>query len=496
MKLIITVFLLASAIIFPQGFKTPLEQNKYDSLTSYHQMITFLQQISENDKRIQLDFIAESAEGRKVPVLKISGDVFGKDTSKIKILIFAQQHGNEQSGKEGVLLLLRDITSDKFDDFLTKADLLIVPQMNPDGAAKNERRNGNGSDLNRNHLILTQPEVIGLHKLFNRYLPEATLDVHEYYPYDDDWIKYGGIKNFDEQFGACTDINVSEVLREYSNNSFFPYVRNYLKERGLTFNNYILGGPPGVSRFRHSTVDINDGRQSFGILNSFSFILEGLNGKDAFLDNIKHRAEGQKAAMEAFISFAVRNRNTIMDMVGKEREKLLLSKEDDPAVIRMEHVKGDSTLKLHLKSVSTGLDTLVSVEEYHSVVTPVLSIKKPAGYLVPKDSARMVSMLRDHGVLLEPFVKTKKQKLQRYYIEKIDSVFLEELMLPDPEVRIENFTDADESQYYFAPIGQLNSNVLVLGLEPQSMIGITVYDEYKSWLKAGEYYPVIRVLSR
>jgi Zinc carboxypeptidase len=482
--------------IFSQEVQTPLEKNNFVSLSSYSQMNSYLKEISQKDNSIKLEYIAESVEGRKIPLLKISNGNFGEDKSKIKILVFAQQHGNEQSGKEGALLFIKDIVGGTFDKFLNNADLLLVPQMNPDGSQKNERRNGNDADLNRNHLILTQPEVIGLHKLFNEYLPEATLDVHEYYPYSDDWIKYGYIKNFDEQFGATTDFNVSEKIRHYSNQNFFPFVKKYLNERGFTFNNYILGGPPEVERIRYSTVDINDGRQSFGILNSFSFILEGLNGKDAFIDNIKHRAEGQKTAIEAFISFVIKNKNDILKLVHSERNKLTISKEGDPVSIRMEHVKGDSILKLTLKSISTGKDTLITVNEYHPVVKSILTVKKPAGYLVPKDSSNLVELLKNHNVKFEPFIKKTNEKIQKYYVEKIDSVFLEELMLPDPKIKIEEATEIEESKYYFVPINQLHSNMLVLGLEPQSMLGIIVYDEYKNWIQEGKYYPVLKIITK
>lgn len=486
--------LLSTTSFFPQYYKTPLEKNNYDSLTSYSQMIWYLNEIVKKDRRIKLSFIAESNEGRKIPVLKISEAGIGKDTSKIKILIFAQQHGDEQSGREGALLLLEDIAAGRYNDFLKSADLLLVPQMNPDGSEKNVRRNSSDADLNRNHLILTQPEVIGIHKLFNKFLPEATLDVHEYFPYTDDWIHFGYLKNFDEQFGTTTDINVSDKIREYSNRKFLPFAKKYLKKRGYTFNNYILGGPPGVERMRYSTVDINDGRQSFGILNSFSFILEGLNGKDAFLDNIKHRAEAQKTSMEAFINFTAQNKNEIKNLVHSERKKLIHSKEGDLVAIRMEHVKGDSDLKLSLKSVYSGKDSVITIAQYHSVVEPRLTVTKPAGYLIPRDSSNLVEMLKNHAVKFQLFKQTKKQKFQKYYIEKIDSVYLEELMLPDPKVKIVETTKVDSKKYFFVPINQLNSNMLVLGLEPQSMLGIVVYDEYKNWVEEGKFYPVIRVL--
>ena len=496
MKKLICLLILSVPVVFSQVTETPLEMNNYDSLTSYSQMLSYLYRIVEEDNRIKMEFIGESVEGRKIPVVSISSSDFGEDSSKVKILIFAQQHGNEQSGKEGALLLLKDIVSGEFDEFLGNSDLLLVPQMNPDGAMKNERRNGNNADLNRNHLILTQPEVTGLHKLFNRYMPEATLDVHEYYPYSDDWIQFGYLKDFDEQFGATTDINVSEKIRNYSNSQFFPFAKNYLKERGFSFNNYILGGPPGVSRIRHSTVDINDGRQSFGILNSFSFILEGKNSRDAELENIRHRSVGQKTAMEAFISFVSNNKDKIKILVHNERNKLIHSEEDEPVAVRMEHVKGDSILQLSLKSIYSGNDSLITVEEYHSVVEPILTINKPSGYLIPKDSIDIITMLRNHNVKIESYKKNTKDRFQKYYIEKVDSVLLEELMLPDAVLRIDEVPKLNSENYFYIPVNQIYSNMLVLALEPQSMIGIIVYNEYSNWLEEGKYYSVIRVLRK
>ncbi len=146
-------------------------------------------------------------------------------------------------------------------------------------------------DLNRNHLILTEPETIAMHKLFDEYLFEVTMDVHEYYPYTEDYLQYGYIKYFDEQIGTTTNPNVSERIRNFSNAEYLPFIESYLNERNFTFHNYIPGGPPEINLIRYSTYDINDGRQSLGIQNSFSFIQEGKNGKDS-IENIQKRAEG------------------------------------------------------------------------------------------------------------------------------------------------------------------------------------------------------------
>ena len=263
----------------------------------------FIHLLDQSSDLLNVEILGKSIEDRNLYVMKFSNSEFGKDKSKIRVLIFAQQHGNEQSGKEGALLLARELLKPENKYLFDKIDFALVPQMNPDGSEKNKRRNGNDMDLNRNHLILTEPETIALHKLFNEYLFEVTMDVHEYSPYGGEWEKYGYRKNLDVTVGAMTNINISEDLRKFSYENYLPYAFNFIHKKGFSVFHYLPGGPPEKDYIRYSTFDINDGRQSMGIQNTFSFIQEGLNGKDNFADNIKHRAEGQMTGMLGLLQF-------------------------------------------------------------------------------------------------------------------------------------------------------------------------------------------------
>ncbi|HVO76116.1 MAG TPA: M14 family zinc carboxypeptidase [Ignavibacteriaceae bacterium] len=495
MKLIL-LFLFLSFIppAFCQGTLTPLEKNNYKSPTSYNSLVAFLKELVKDNSFMQMSFIARSVEGREIPAVKITSTDF-EDTSKIRVLIFAQQHGDEHSGKEGSLLLLKEIAGGRLNYIFQRINLIIVPQMNPDGSEKNVRKNSNGKDLNRNHLILTQPETIGLHKIINQYLPEASVDVHEYYPYGEEWLKFGYIKNFDEQIGAATNLNVSKSIRDYSNNQFLPFIKSYLEEKGYSFQNYLLGGPPGENIFRHSTFDINDGRQSMAILNSFSFILEGRNGRDS-LDNIKRRTEGQAAAMEGFLEFIYRNKDEIKTMVHKEREKLF--NKDQKVVIMMEHVKGDKPLQLSLLSLYSNKDTVISVDEYHSEVKSLMEIEKPEGYLVSKKDSGIVQMLNNHKIKYESYKAIKDHIIEKFFITNIDSIDFEGDKIPSPKFETNSFQSiSDPEDYYFIPLNQLHSNMIVLAFEPESMLGLSTYEalygDFSGFLKKNGAYPVMRV---
>jgi len=224
---IVFSFFLCSAALFAQ-LLTPLEQSNYTRLTTNAEMVNFIQSVITQSPWITMDTFAFSVNGKPLPVVTISK---GNHKDKIKVLIFAQQHGNEPSGKEGALMLLRDIANGALDDILQKVELHLVPQMNPDGNDINARRNGHGMDLNRNHMIMTEPEVIGLHELYVKIDPEVTLDVHEYSPYGKEWKEYGYRKNFEVTIGLMTNPNTDEALRSYQRDAFLPSIHICRKKR-------------------------------------------------------------------------------------------------------------------------------------------------------------------------------------------------------------------------------------------------------------------------
>jgi len=92
-------------------------------------------------------------------------------------------------------------------------DLILVPRVNPDGAEMGTRRNANKMDLNRNHVILSEPESSALHQLFLEWKPEVTLDIHEYNAVSKTWISHGMMKDAEEMLGAVSNLNISEKIR-------------------------------------------------------------------------------------------------------------------------------------------------------------------------------------------------------------------------------------------------------------------------------------------
>lgn len=493
------IILIVSVLQIQQAFAqqptTPLQKNNYQQVTSYDEITAFVKQLGEKPGLLTVETIGQSTKGRALYALKFSSGTFGSDKSKIKVLLFAQQHGNEQSGKEGALLLAQSLLQPENRYLLAKMDIAIVPQMNPDGSELNQRRNGNSADLNRNHLLLTEPETQALHRFFDKYLFEVNMDVHEYFPYGGEWEKYGYRRNANETLGVNTNPNVSENIRDFSNNEVFPYWAKYLADNKFSTAIYAPGGPPEIDYIRHSTFDINDGRQSFGILNSLSFIQEGLNGKDYFAENIKQRAEGQMTGMRALLEFVYLHHDAIKKMVTDSRKALVSGKANPKVSIQSEHVGNGQKLSLTLLSYASGKDTVVIVKDYRPVVKSVYDVVKPAGYLIPVKNKELMDWVQRQELVHSPFKNQKGIHIEQYTINGIDSIDFERETIINPRVEAGVYKGKIKAaDYILIPTAQLKGNMLVLALEPKSELGLVTYKEFAHLLKVGEMYPVLRVV--
>jgi hypothetical protein len=102
-------------------------------------------------------------------------------TGKTRIFIWSQMHGNEATTTKAVFDFIKYLQSD--DEFakvlLTNFTFLILPIVNPDGAALYTRSNANDIDLNRDSVHLTQPESNVLRDAFNEFGPDYCYNMHD-----------------------------------------------------------------------------------------------------------------------------------------------------------------------------------------------------------------------------------------------------------------------------------------------------------------------------
>ena len=109
---------------------------------------------------------------------------FGDYDSTVPTVYFvAAQHGNEPASVDSAYLLARHFaraSPEEIDPILEKINLAVLVMVNPDGRDNGTRGNYNGTDLNRDHMKLLEPEGKTMHYAFHKIRPSVTVDMHEF----------------------------------------------------------------------------------------------------------------------------------------------------------------------------------------------------------------------------------------------------------------------------------------------------------------------------
>jgi murein peptide amidase A len=120
--------------------------------------------------------IGRSVEGRPIVLVRV-----GDPAARRKVLLVGCVHGDERAGRRLVGLLARAGPP-------PGAQLLLVRDLNPDGAAHRTRANAHGVDLNRNsaqgwagagRAPWSEPEARALRDLVRRERPAVTVFYHQ-----------------------------------------------------------------------------------------------------------------------------------------------------------------------------------------------------------------------------------------------------------------------------------------------------------------------------
>ncbi|APU17088.1 MULTISPECIES: M14 family metallocarboxypeptidase [Actinoalloteichus] len=200
--------------------------------TTEDEEIAFLAEVADRGRGIEIEQAGTSVQGRPLNLVRIGGPRLAP--ARTTALLLCSQHGNEPSGREACLSTIRDLafTEDReLQRLLRTTELLFVPTANPDGFVANTRGNGEGIDINRDHIALTTPEARTIAELLRDHEPDLVYDLHEYGArppvYDRDFLSlWPRNLNTDDRVHAQ-----SEALSE-------EYVRPAVETAGFTSGIY------------------------------------------------------------------------------------------------------------------------------------------------------------------------------------------------------------------------------------------------------------------
>lgn len=148
-------YLGLTATELPKAEIPAVEPDALNQYHTYETLTTDLQQIAAAYPGItRLVSLGKSVQGRDLWAMKITDDP-SVDEDEPEVRYIAAMHGDEVVGKEMCFDLIDLLTSQygtdpRITSLVDSTEIWIVPSMNPDGTALQQRYNANGYDLNRN----------------------------------------------------------------------------------------------------------------------------------------------------------------------------------------------------------------------------------------------------------------------------------------------------------------------------------------------------------
>lgn len=472
--------------IVAQPLPRPIVSCQFQHWTGHEEMLNWLQQRTASSLGLRFKVMGKSHLGRDL----VSVMNANLQDSDLKIMIIAEQHGDEPSAMEAALWLIEQLP--EYKARFGNVHFCVVPMVNPDGHEQGARRNGRNQDLNRDHLLLLEKENQVVHAMYQEYQPHVLIDIHEY-PADIGTFDFPWEKRTQEQLGIVTNLNCNGSFHHsFSSEVILAAVDSIMNLKGISFSEYAVGSMVKKERIRHSTVDIDDGRHGLGAIGgSLSFIIEGLNGKSRN-DNIQGRVEGQIALLSALLEVVLKNNEDVFHAVNRYREQESLT---DEVIISMDHFVGNENWKTAMYHKDSNEAKNFSYGFYQSEILPIKKVQVPSGYLIPVSDTLLNQWLMRHGIEKIRVLKGLSSGtflFKQWKHNGWNTHILEGMQVPGwtGDWTIQEISASDCAEYWYVPCGQNQLKRIVMALEPESMFGLVRYPEYAHWRTQ---YPVLRV---
>lgn len=239
--------------------------------------------------RVAVDVLGESVQGRPIRLLRI-GDPPPELTDRAVLMLVGGHHGDEPAGREACLnfaAYLATTTDPAELAFLRDHGVLIVPTINPDGLVAGTDENAAGINLNRDWILLSQPETRAVAPVLGAARPLIVVDHHE---------ANGQVS--DATFLWPTAPAVHEDIAAQGE-TIVTAMKARMASEGWTFANYNGGDRAHLLR---NTVGLMYGA---GILIETSKVDDTGSGR-------QHRVDVHYAMMEEALAYAIANADVLL----------------------------------------------------------------------------------------------------------------------------------------------------------------------------------------
>ena len=361
--------------------------------------------LGEGDSEIRVVSLGASQSGRPIDAVAFTrpatepapGASIAAPAHRPTVVIVAAQHGDEPAGTEALVVVAQELADGRLASVLDKVDVVLLPRANPDGAAAFTRGAADGSDVNRDQLLLRTPEARAVTQLMTRFTPIVVLDLHEYPVGGVFTAKFGAVQRFDALLQYATVANLPPFVTKAAEEWFRqPLVAN-LKGAGLTSDWYSTTSADLTDRtLSMGSVGPQVGRNAAGLRNAVSLLVE-TRGRGLGRVDLKRRVQAQTVAIASVLASASTHAADLVKLrqfVDRETASRACTGE-----VVLEAAPTPSEYATSMIDRETGAIRTVTVAwESALQLRPLKSRPRPCGYWLAETESDAVARLRLLGV--------------------------------------------------------------------------------------------------
>jgi predicted deacylase len=429
---------------------------------------------------ISSDLIGFSEEARPIRVFYA-----GDEPAPLRILIMAGQHGDERRGREAVRRFAHVGPAEA--DPSVPVGLALVPEVNPDGAARRTRTNAHGVDVNRDHLRLAGAETRALHRFVRTWRPDLIVDVHDFPPRRRHLLTRQLVYCHDVFLDVPTHPSAHHPALGGEGSRLLQPIVSALSAAGYRAARYTRVTRSG--RVRHSTPDVVDARNGLALRYGIPTILVEGRGSSRSDDPAveAHVLAGMEHALAWIVRWAQEN---YAALTGARPGPLA----DEPVPVRTRYRRAARPCTLAFANARSGrIDTVELPGRFTPQLEADWAVTLPRAYAVPCTQGALLQVLRRQAFALVPAAPDRLERIERYWVEELKPARRPNRAPRDLKLSVRT-EQRPLNDHVLIPVTEDGGPALAVLLEPASKHGLARFADLRMPVTSRSAYPVLRVL--
>lgn len=509
---------------------TVAERTSFEATARYDDVVELLKRLDELSPLARYTTIGETTEGRAIPMLVIAdppveidrvdrgvdADTAPGGPERLTVLAIGNIHGGEVDGKEALPMLAREILTrpDAPENraLLDKLILLVVPIYNCDGNERvaegsrgpqngprvtGARENAQGLDLNRDFIKLAAPETRALVSVINQWDPALFIDCH---------ITNGSFHRYIVTYaGAKLPAGDARVV-DYTRQRLFPEISSDFAGR-TEFESFWYGNFNGEwsdhsqehTRWETFPAEGRFGTNYVGLRNRLSVLVETYTYAP-----FEERVRATQEFVRSTLNVVAARADEVKRLLARVDVDASFEAGPDAIAIKAKESPWPEKVEIagYVEEVVDGRRRATSQPRDYTVelwdrYEPALKVDRPYAYAIPPQYTRAIDTLKGHGVWASTLDRDVEVEAEVYRVDSATPASREFQghVLVDLSVTPRREKRTLPAGWVLVRARQTLGNLAVYLLEPHSDDGLARWNFFDAGVKAGEDFPVVRVIS-